>query len=716
MSDRPQETQTWIDAIATPFDRAWRASVRRGGIGQRPRIEDCLGALEEPRRCQLLEELLRIELDWRREAGEAPTSAEYQSRFPGHAGTIEGVFAEAAPAPLLPPVVDGGRIRGDHPPPVVGPADANAFGGQARREQPAGSVRASDIPTTAPPPDAGVSFYLGSRTPAAAALSTTSPPQSGSLPSSNHEWGGDRYAPIRELGRGGFGVVYEAEDRELLRKVALKLPTRPRLTTEQDAIDFLLEARILARLDHPGIVPVHDVGRAPDGSCYVVSKYIEGEDLGRRLKRRGRLEPKETAELVRQVASALHHAHEQGLVHRDIKPANILLRGEDRGPDSRLDASLVHSRSGEGDPEGDGRNQANSPAASTPGSSSMGEFLYEFVDRAGRVERGIVRPRTLADARKMLDADGFVYKALVPRDTPQGLAIYRRGIRASAARGNEADVGGLEPDRAYVADFGLALKTEDVQLASQFAGTPAYMSPEQISPDASQLDGRSDIFSLGVVFYELLVGERPFHGKSVADLRTEICSGTPKSPDRWHPDVPATLGAICMKCLAKPPADRFQTAKQLADALHQWLTDWNWPSAAISSRPTTAASAPRAGSARARPSPSSSPPAHRLGHLATNASSMRELLGYFFILIAFFAGLVGCLSLWATFAAGNREGSLFFGDIAWRSGIVAGMMAWLGIYTLRSRMRANRSGPSREPQPWWPSRPLSELSRSQEVL
>ena len=86
-----------------------------------------------------------------------------------------------------------------------------------------------------------------------------------------------------------------------------------------------------------------------------------------------------------------------------------------------------------------------------------------------------------------------------------------------------------EQNVAYVADFGLALKTEDVQLASQVAGTPAYMSPEQITGDVAHLDGRSDIFSLGVVFYELLTGERPFRGKSLVELLTAICSRNPSS-------------------------------------------------------------------------------------------------------------------------------------------------------------------------------------------
>jgi serine/threonine protein kinase len=385
----------------------------------------------------------------------------------------------------------------------------------------------------------------------------------------------ERYEIRKRLGNGTFGVVYLAWDRLLECEVALKLPTRPRRTSEQDALDFLFEARILKRLNHPTIVPFHDVGQAQDGRCYVVSKYIQGENLAERLKQRGRFGPREAAELVRQVALALDHAHAQGLMHRDIKPANILLWLEGRGSDSRLDASLANSRAGE---EGDGRNQANFPAASSQASSSMEEFEYEFGDRAGPLKFGIVKARTLEEARKALDKDGISYNWLIPRNSQyarsqesQKSKREGRAIPASAARANEAGVRGPQRYQPYIADFGLALKIEDVQLASQVAGTPAYMSPEQITGDVSQLDRRSDIFSLGVVFYELLVGKRPFHGKFV-DLRREICYGTPKAPDRWHGDVPQMLGAICMKCLAKRPADRFLTGKELADELHRWLT------------------------------------------------------------------------------------------------------------------------------------------------
>jgi serine/threonine protein kinase len=135
-----------------------------------------------------------------------------------------------------------------------------------------------------------------------------------------------RYRIIRLLGRGGFGRVYLAHDDDLDRPVAIKVPNPERITDREHAEAFLAEARILARLDHPNIVPVHDVGRTEDGLCFVVSKLVEGSDLAARI---GQDRPsfRESAEMVAIVGDALHYAHTRGLVHRDIKPANILIDG-----------------------------------------------------------------------------------------------------------------------------------------------------------------------------------------------------------------------------------------------------------------------------------------------------------------------------------------------------------------------------------------------------
>ena len=121
-----------------------------------------------------------------------------------------------------------------------------------------------------------------------------------------------RYRIIHRLGQGGFGRVYLAHDDDLDRPVAIKVPNPERITHPEDVEAFLVEARILAKLDHPNIVPVHDVGRTEDGLCFVVSKLVEGSDLAVRI---GQARPsfRDSAELVATIADALHYAHTRGL-------------------------------------------------------------------------------------------------------------------------------------------------------------------------------------------------------------------------------------------------------------------------------------------------------------------------------------------------------------------------------------------------------------------
>jgi serine/threonine protein kinase len=133
-----------------------------------------------------------------------------------------------------------------------------------------------------------------------------------------------RYRVERLLGEGGFGRVYLAHDDELHRPVAVKVPHRRLVPRPEDAEAYLAEARTVAGLDHPNVVPVYDVGGSDECPCFVVSKFIEGSDLKRRIKE-GRLSFHESAALVATVADALHHAHCKGVVHRDVKPGNILL-------------------------------------------------------------------------------------------------------------------------------------------------------------------------------------------------------------------------------------------------------------------------------------------------------------------------------------------------------------------------------------------------------
>lgn len=133
-----------------------------------------------------------------------------------------------------------------------------------------------------------------------------------------------RYRIEKVLGQGGFGLVLLAHDDQLQRLVAIKVPHVRLVAEAADAEAYLTEARTVANLDHPHIVPVFDVGSNDQFPFFVVSKYIDGTDLSTRL-RLSRLTIREAVELVVPVADALHHAHQQVLVHRDIKPGNILL-------------------------------------------------------------------------------------------------------------------------------------------------------------------------------------------------------------------------------------------------------------------------------------------------------------------------------------------------------------------------------------------------------
>jgi serine/threonine-protein kinase len=267
---------------------------------------------------------------------------------------------------------------------------------------------------------------------------------------------GSAYTLEGEIGRGGMGVVFTARDERLKRQVAVKVLPPELAFREEIRLRFLREAETAASLSHPHIVPIHSVGEGPDGLVYFVMAYVDGESLGAKLKRRGRLPPDEARRIMLETADALGAAHSLGIIHRDVKPDNILLEGS-----------------------------------------------------RGRV----------------VVTDFGIAKAL--SSTTAGATLTGTGVAI---------------------------------------GTPHYMSPEQAAGDR-EIDGRSDIYSLGVVAYQMLTGELPFHAPTVPGiLLKHITEQAPLITDKRR-DVPEELAACVMRSLEKDPEDRWPTADALRRAL-----------------------------------------------------------------------------------------------------------------------------------------------------
>src|SRR6266542_3035239 len=273
-----------------------------------------------------------------------------------------------------------------------------------------------------------------------------------------------RYRILNPLGEGGMGTVYLAEDIQLGRRVALKVPHFDPLADPEQLKRFYREAKTAARIEHPNICPVFDVGEI-DGIHYLTMPFIDGTPLSQLAASGEPWQPRQATELICQLAEAVHALHRQGLVHRDLKPSNVMVRLE-------------------GEP--------------------------------------------------------------------------------------------------VLMDFGLAkqLQSADQNLTATGAvmGTPGYMSPEQVL-DASHSGPGTDIYSLGVILYELVAGRRPFEGP-VAAVYAQILHSAPAPPSLVRPGLDVQLNAICLKALAKKPEERFPTAQALADALVRYLSEQTIPAVA----------------------------------------------------------------------------------------------------------------------------------------
>jgi eukaryotic-like serine/threonine-protein kinase len=260
----------------------------------------------------------------------------------------------------------------------------------------------------------------------------------------------ERYQLVAWLGEGGMGVVYKAHDLMLDRDVAVKFLSPKFFLGTEAVARFLREARLVARLSHPNIMSIFDVGE-DSGWQYLVFEYILGQNLHALMSSRAKQWTfADSLSILKAALEALDYAHAQGVIHRDIKPENIML-------------------------------------------------------------------------------------------TPQG--------------------------QVKVTDFGLAFAHEEVRLTNGEAmvGTALYMSPEMIQ--GKPIDGRTDLYSLGAVFYEVLTGEPVFAGEQFTQIISKVIHTLPVPLSARRSDVPPALDSVIMRLLMKEPDQRYASAREVLRAL-----------------------------------------------------------------------------------------------------------------------------------------------------
>ena len=287
------------------------------------------------------------------------------------------------------------------------------------------------------------------------------------------------YLIQNKLGEGGMAFVYKAYHARLRREVAIKV-ILPQIADQAGFRErFEREAQLIASLEHRNIVAVYDFGDS-DNLTYLVMQYVGGGTLRDLLRRKGHLEIRQAIQYTVQMARALHHAHQRGIVHRDVKPQNMLI------------------------------------SASDPNEILLSDF-------------GIA---------KILDSS----------------SNHETLLQTAPGKMNS------DPSQTS---------------ADQMVGTADYMAPEQIN--RQPVDARTDVYALGIVFFQMLSGQVPFSSTTIQGLLFQQVYTPPKPVREVNPNVPEVLEKIILRALAKAPEQRFPSAEAMAQALEAVLTQSTHP-------------------------------------------------------------------------------------------------------------------------------------------
>jgi serine/threonine protein kinase len=374
----------------------------------------------------------------------------------------------------------------------------------------------------------------------------------------------EKYRIDKLLGKGGMGAVYLATHLGTDRPVALKVIT-PQFTAHEEFVErFRREAKAAGRLRHPNVVDVTDFGFAPLGTervAYLVMEYLDGCTLAEVLQEESRLPLSWAVDILEQTCSAVDEAHQQGIVHRDLKPDNIWLEPNRRGGytvkvlDFGLaklaDANLPEPAAEE-----------TSASSSSPSSLSSLPHVAETIEdlpalsaetlhlppaeeapeAATRILSSASQPAASPPEPDAVQEEDTQTRRLVPRST----AALRR---TEAERGPETAIG------------------EGLTRVGSILGTPLYMSPEQCRGE--RLDARSDIYSLGVMAYQMLAGETPFTGDMPTVMQHHLATPPPPLREK-NPRIPKKVAHLVMSALAKDPAERPASAAALASAIRAY--------------------------------------------------------------------------------------------------------------------------------------------------